>query len=95
MASPGTLVLAHEKPNQRPSWAFHGIEAWYVGPSLDHYRLISAYVPSTQQLRVCDTVQYFPHARESIFLVKKRPHSKTVRLFCESKANGISKKQTG
>ena len=33
----------------------------YVGSSLDHYRCISAYVPSTQQLRVCDTVQYFPH----------------------------------
>lgn len=61
IAHPGTLLLAHEKPNQRPSWAVHGIEAWYVGPSLDHYRCISAYVPSTQQLRVCDTVQYFPH----------------------------------
>ena len=61
MASPGILLLVHEKPAQCPSWAVHGIEAWYVGPSLDHYRCIFPYVPSTQQLRLCDTVQYFPH----------------------------------
>ena len=30
-------------------------------PSLEHYRCISAYIPSTQQIRVCDTVHYFTH----------------------------------
>ena len=36
MAPPGTKVVVHEKSNNRLSWAGHGTEAWYIGPSLEH-----------------------------------------------------------
>ena len=37
LAPPGTKVVLHRKPAQRASWAFHGLEGWYVGPSPNHY----------------------------------------------------------
>jgi hypothetical protein len=38
LAPPGTRIIAHEKPNQRASWDPHGVDGYYLGPALDHYR---------------------------------------------------------
>ena len=40
MVPPGTKVLAHDKPNNRRSWALHGEEGWTIGPAPEHYRCI-------------------------------------------------------
>mmetsp|Transcript_18114 Transcript_18114/g.28125 ORF Transcript_18114/g.28125 Transcript_18114/m.28125 type:complete len:352 (-) Transcript_18114:350-1405(-) len=61
LAPPGTCVIAHEKPQQRCMWDPHGVNGWYVGPALDHYRCITCYIPTTGKERVVDTVQWFPH----------------------------------
>ena len=45
LAPAGTKVLVHEKSRQRASWANHGIQGWYVGPSLEHYRCVKCYIP--------------------------------------------------
>jgi hypothetical protein len=37
MAPPCTRVVAHEKPDQRASWAPRGVDGWFIGPVLDHY----------------------------------------------------------
>jgi hypothetical protein len=37
MALLGTEVLAHHKPNQRSSWGFHALNAWYISHFLQHY----------------------------------------------------------
>ena len=58
MAPPGTKVIIHEKSNNRKSWAGHGTEAWYIGPSLEHYRCFKCYVPATFSERNADTVQF-------------------------------------
>ena len=58
---PGTKVIIHEKPQQRKSWAFHGVNAWYIGPALRHYRCLTCYIPSTHRERVTDTVEIVPH----------------------------------
>ena len=47
MAPPGTRVLLHERPNQRGSWSPHAIDAWCIGPTLDHYRCYRVHVVST------------------------------------------------
>ena len=60
LAPAGTKVLVHEKPKQQNSWDYHGIEGWYLGPSLDHYRCVRCYLPSTGGVRDVDTVQFFP-----------------------------------
>ena len=61
LAPPGTKVVLHKKPDNRASWQYHGVEAWYVGPSLDHYRCFKCFVPSTGTVIDTDTVQLIPH----------------------------------
>ena len=60
LAPPGTRVQIQLKTGQRGSWAFHSEDGWYVGPSPDHYRCVSCYIPSTHRVRHADTVQFFP-----------------------------------
>ena len=37
LAQVGTKVISHLKSDKRSSWAYHGEEGWYIGPSLEHY----------------------------------------------------------
>jgi hypothetical protein len=39
MASPGTKVVLHEKPDQRKMWNPHRMNGWYLlGPGRKHYQ---------------------------------------------------------
>jgi hypothetical protein len=58
--SSGTKVVIHLKPDQRASWSYHGEEGWYVGPSMEHYRCVKYYIPTTARERDVDTLQFFP-----------------------------------
>jgi hypothetical protein len=60
LAPPGCRVVLHEKPNKRNSWSPAGIDGWYIGPSMDHYRCYKCYIPRTKGFRDCDTVDFFP-----------------------------------
>jgi hypothetical protein len=60
LAPPGTKVVIHEKPKQRASWVVHGLDGWYFGPALDHYRCYKVYVTKTVATRITDTVECFP-----------------------------------
>jgi hypothetical protein len=60
MAPPGTKAVIWESPTTRQSWAPRGIDAWYLGPSKDHYRLYKFYYPETQAIRVNGSAQFFP-----------------------------------
>ena len=51
----------HKKADKRESWQYHGVEAWYVGPSLEHYRCYKCYVPTTGAIVDCDKVKLIPH----------------------------------
>ena len=61
LAPPGTKVIIHEKSRQRGTWSPHGLDGWYVGPAMNHYRCFRIYVPSTGATRTADTVEFFPH----------------------------------
>jgi hypothetical protein len=50
MAPPG--IIAHKKPDQRASWAPHGVDGWYIGPVLHHYRCYRVIVSDTRLKRV-------------------------------------------
>ena len=52
-------VLVFEPPAKRGSYSPHGIEGWYIGPALNHYRYWQIYVPSTGGIRHTETVNYF------------------------------------
>jgi hypothetical protein len=60
MAPPGTKAIIWESPTNRQSWAPRGIDAWYVGPAKDHYRLYRFYCPETQAYRINGSVKFFP-----------------------------------
>ena len=57
LAPPGTRVLVHKKTEQRASFAPHGVDGWYIGPSLDHYRCYICYTPSTAGIRDAISVE--------------------------------------
>ena len=61
MAPPGIKTLVYETPNQRKTWARHGVDAWYIGYCPDHYRCHKTYVPATRGERISHTVSLFPH----------------------------------
>ena len=61
MVPPGTKVLAHDKPDNRRSWALYGEKGWTIGPTPEHYRCIKGYFPSSRTVRNVDTVTCFPH----------------------------------
>jgi hypothetical protein len=60
LAPPGTRIIAHEKPGQRNTWDAHGVDGWYFGPAMLHYRCWEIYIISTNAERICDTVAFFP-----------------------------------
>jgi hypothetical protein len=60
LAPPGTRIIAHEKPDQRASWDPHGLDGYYLGPALDHYRCYQVHITKTKGTRIVDTVEFPP-----------------------------------
>ena len=47
MAPPGTRAVVFNPPNLRSSWGLHALDAWYCGPSLNHYQCNNFYIPES------------------------------------------------
>jgi hypothetical protein len=60
MAPPGTIIIAHETPNHRSTWAPHGLDGWYLGPALEHYICYTVHTTKTRGDRIVETVDFFP-----------------------------------
>ena len=61
LAPPGTQVIIHENPMVRGMWESHGLNGWYLGPSMNHYRCHHVYVTKARGERDSDCVEFFPH----------------------------------
>jgi hypothetical protein len=61
LAPPGTPVIIHEKLDNWKTWAAHGIEGFYIGPAMDHYRCFKVWIEKTRAERICDTLRFFLH----------------------------------
>ena len=76
MVPPGTKVIVHKKSSDRLLWGYHGIEGWYIGPAMDHYRCLKIYIPKTHSTIIAETVAFiptnipFPHSDQNTFLQK-------------------------
>jgi hypothetical protein len=55
----GCKFLTWDAPENRGSWADHGIEGMYIGPALNYYRSFNIWVPSTSASRIAYTVWWF------------------------------------
>ena len=62
LATPGTKLLVHMKPQNRATYALNGEEGWSIGFSPEHYRCLKVYFPKTRSERNVDTVTFFPAA---------------------------------
>jgi hypothetical protein len=60
-APPGCKIIAHEKPGKRRTWAPHGQNGYYFGPTMHHYRCQNVYISTTASERIVDTLEFFPH----------------------------------
>ena len=45
---PGFNVVVYEGPGQIGTWQDHGVDGWYIGISLNHYRCHILYVPKSK-----------------------------------------------
>jgi hypothetical protein len=62
LAPPGTRAVVHVTPAERGNMAPHGVDGWYIGPSLEHYRCHKYYIPSTFGVRDALTVDWFTYS---------------------------------
>ena len=60
MAPPGTKAVIWLDPDEQTSWGTRGLDAWYCGPALDHYRNCIFYVPKTRSYRISTSFDLFP-----------------------------------
>ena len=67
LPSPGTKKIVYETPSSRESWATHGIEGWYVGPAMEHYRNFGCCIPTTGSERIAEAVEFFPKYVKVLF----------------------------
>ena len=52
LAPPGCKAVIYESPAARGLWGSRGTDAWYLGPSRDHYRCNHYFVPETRAYRI-------------------------------------------
>ena len=60
LAPPGCKLIAHEAPEVRKTWAPHGVDGYYLGPAMEHYRCHRVYIPTTHAERIVDAVDFQP-----------------------------------
>jgi hypothetical protein len=61
MAPPGARIIAHETPGRRRTWAPHGQDGWYIGPSLEHCRCYTVYITKTRSNRIVEKFEFLSH----------------------------------
>ena len=60
MAPPGTRAVLLVDPTTRELWGTRGIDAWYIGPSFDHYRNCIFFVPEMMTYQITALFDLFP-----------------------------------
>ena len=48
LAPPGTKVIVHNKPNRSRTWVQHGVQGYYIGPKIEHYRCYKVFISNTR-----------------------------------------------
>ena len=54
----GVRTVALTPADKRESWAPHGIDCFYIGAALQHYRCHRVYVPATNDIRITDSLSW-------------------------------------
>ena len=84
MTPPGTKAVIYEDSDTHASWAPHGLDAWLLGPSKDHYRCHLYYFPKSSGYRVSGSADLFP---KHFLALSYSPISHVLELSEELKTN--------
>ena len=85
LAPLGCKAVIYKDGYVRGSWASRGVDGWYLGPSMDHYRCDVYYVPETRAYRVSGSTELFPQHCQLPVLT---PHQHLRELTDELAAEG-------
>jgi hypothetical protein len=85
LAPLGCKAVIYEDGNTRGSWASRGVDGWYLGPSLDHYRCKVYYVPETRAYHISGSTKLFPQQSQ---LPTFTPHQHLCELTDKLAAEG-------
>jgi len=56
----GTKIVILDPVSNRESWAPHGLDGFYIGPALDHYKCYRVFVSCTNDFRISDSISWHP-----------------------------------
>ena len=85
LAPLGCKAVIYRDGDIRGSWASRGVDGWYLGPSIDHYRCDVYYVPETRAYRVSGSTELFPQHCQ---LPNLTPHQHLCKLTDELAVEG-------
>ncbi len=60
LAPLGCKVVVYEDGDTRGLWASRGVDAFYLGPAMDHYQCDHYYIPDTRAYRISGSSELFP-----------------------------------
>jgi hypothetical protein len=60
LAPLGCKAVIYKDGNTRGSWAYRGVDGWYLGPLADHYQCDLYFVPKTRAYRISGLTELFP-----------------------------------
>ena len=68
LAPPGCKAVIYESPATWGSWGSRRTDAWYLGPSRDHYCCNHYFFPETRAYRISGLAELFPQHCQVPFL---------------------------
>ena len=83
LAPLGCKAVIYKDGDVRGSWASRGVNGWYLGPSIDHYRCVVYYFPETRAYRM--STELLPHHCQ---LPTLTPHQHLRKLTDELAVKG-------
>eukprot|EP00957_Ditylum_brightwellii_P123678 9428720-Ditylum_brightwellii.AAC.1 len=57
----GIQAINHKNPETQRSFAYHGVDGWTIGPSMEHYWCIKCFLPLTGATLDTDTLELLAH----------------------------------
>ncbi len=91
LAPSGCKAVIYESSAARGSWGSHGTDAWYLGPSVDHYRCNHYLVPETRAYQISGSAELFPqHCQVPFLSTNDHLHELTSEVVSTLKNMGRS-----
>ncbi len=69
LAPPRCKAVIYKSPEARDSWGSRRTNAWYTGPSTDHYQCNHYFVPDTSAYQILGSAELFPQRCQVPFLL--------------------------